>query len=220
VQDFELLRQKYGLHGVTPEEFKRLYVSERPLLVRQFRSRYRELADEVEDVVQDAFAKLWSSHGIDGQTLEIREAGKWVYRVVSNAMIDLARVRRSRPTVPLLEQALSPSPGEMAHRHETGLPMDLSACSPEDLAAADEFELDIERRRLAVTSALEQLNPVHRTLLVEFYVNGRSYVELAELTGISKSALGTTLLRARRNVLKIAQETRAGDSQPRLRVIE
>jgi RNA polymerase sigma-70 factor (ECF subfamily) len=197
-----------------------LYACEQPLLIRQFRSRYRELADEVEDVVQDAFAKLWSSRGIDGQSLEIREAGKWVYRVVSNAMIDLARVRRSRPTVTLLEEAVSPSPVEMVSGHETELPMDLSAPSPDDLEAADELESDIEKRRLAVISALEEVNPVHRTLLVEFYVNGLSYVELAELTGISKSALGTTLLRARRNVLKIAQEIIAGDSQPRLRVIE
>jgi Sigma-70 region 2 len=62
--------------SVTAEEFGRLYACEQPLLIRQFRSRYRELADEADDVVQDAFAKLWSSRGIDGQSLEIRE----VYR--------------------------------------------------------------------------------------------------------------------------------------------
>lgn len=197
-----------------------MYACEQPLLIRQFRSRYRELADEVEDVVQDAFAKLWASQGTDGQSLEIREAGKWVYRVVSNAMIDLARERRSRPTDTLAEDVVSLSAYESASGREAELPMNLSASSPDDLEAADELESDIEKRRLAVVSALEKLNPVHRSLLVEFYVNGRSYVELAELTGISKSALGTTLLRARRSVLKYAQMDLARDSQPQLRVVD
>lgn len=206
VQGSQANRQYHGHHGVTQEEFERLYAAERPLLVRQLQRTYRALSEEVEDVVQDAFQRLWSSY-VQGGDSTLRDAGKWVYRVANNAMIDLARGRQVRRFTSLQEDreaATDLAPDQDDPSKDDSATQQFPGGTP--LGESYEYEVNHERRRQAMLYALEKVNPEYKTLLIEFYINGKSYDELARLTGYSRGALGTTLLRARRAALQLAQE--------------
>lgn len=171
--------------------------------------------------MQDAFTKLWASRNIANEAGEIRDSGRWVYRVANNAMIDLARLRRSRPTTTLLEEAVTGTTSDHSSVPVASVPSpDLGSYENEDGHARDAWEDETERRRLALESALERLNPAHKSLLLDFYVKGKDYAELARETGYSRAALGTTLLRARKNVLKFAEEYLANKGHPDLRVMD
>ncbi len=75
-----------------------------------FRTRLRSFAagivgnDDADDILHDAFCRLWSSHPqLDSET----EALKLSYRVVRNSAIDALRRSKSHPTVPIEENVLS-----------------------------------------------------------------------------------------------------------------
>jgi RNA polymerase sigma factor (sigma-70 family) len=192
-----------------------LYRAEYLLLVGQFKHRYRDLAENADDVVQDAFHRLWTNFGPGAARqgeLALADAGKWVNRVAANAMIDLARSRRSRPMSPLNEEATE---APEAFRSAAGDSTEAFHASDEDAAHA--AEMDIERRRAALLYALEQLPANQKTVLIELYINGKSYDEIARSTGYARGALGTTLLRARRTALALAQEYLNAEHQPPIR---
>lgn len=71
-----------------------------------FRTRLRSFAagivgnDDADDILHDAFCRMWSSHPqLDSET----EALKLSYRVVRNSAIDALRRSKSHPTVPIEE---------------------------------------------------------------------------------------------------------------------
>lgn len=206
MQRWPTQRHFHGYRSLTREEFERLYAAESPLLVAQLKRVYHALSEEVDDVVQDAFHRLWS-RSAQGNEGALRDAGKWVYRVANNAMIDLARGRRVRKFVSLEEEreGVNDASGEedvSAHDIVTGF----DATSGHAAGESYEAELSHERRRQAMIDALEKLSPMQKTLLIELYVNGRSYDDLAKISGLARGALGTTLLRARRAALRLAHE--------------
>jgi DNA-directed RNA polymerase specialized sigma24 family protein len=123
-------------------------------------------------------------------------------------MIDLARGRRVRTFVPLDEErergADEVGEEDCRPESENGKGFDLAV--GEQSENSFEAEMNHERRRKAVRYALDRVSPMHKILLIEHYFNGKSYDELAKISGHARGAMGTTLLRARRSVLKLAHE--------------
>ena len=64
-----------------------------------------------------------------------------------------------------------------------------------------EAELDRDTQRAAVRAALERLTPRDREVLL-LWDAGMNYDEIAAQTGLAKSAVGTTLARARRRLVE------------------
>ena len=127
---------------------------------------------EAEDVVQEAFVKLWQS----GAGLEIGDAGvrPWLRRVVTNQCID--RIRAGRRT-------------------------DVTDEIPERPVQATQFtnlaEIELSAR---VTLALQGLPERQRQALVLFHFEGLSQNEVAVALEVSDEAVESLLSRARRTL--------------------
>lgn len=150
------------------------------ILVTRHADRFLRLAErllsdraEAEDVMQDAFTRLWQkADRFDANTARFTT---WFYRVVSNACTD--RMRRNRRLVALPE----------------GWDVMDSAPSADDI---------IERKQQAshLTKALQILPERQRFALVLNYYEDVNNQEAAEIMGISVKAVESLLVRARRHL--------------------
>lgn len=125
--------------------------------------------DAARDVVQEAFVKAYQRLGSCSRPDRF---GGWVYRVVRNRCYDELRSPRRRG-VPL--RAAGTLPGE------------------------EDPEADLERAglRRMIGAALGQLSPTLREAFVMKHVDGLSYDEMQEATGVARSALKMRVMRAR-----------------------
>jgi RNA polymerase sigma-70 factor (ECF subfamily) len=77
----------------------------------------------------------------------------------------------------------------------------LLAAEPQDDRPSPEEALDDESRRRRVREALDRLTPRDREALL-LWDAGLSYDEIAAHTGLARTAVGTTLARARRRLVE------------------
>ena len=164
----DALRAAYDAHGAELYRFARRSLGDASL---------------AEDAVQEAFLRAWRASA----TYDPARASQrtWLFAILRNVVIDLARARRARP--PLAD----------------GTP---SA----DGVADDEFEHALNAWQ--VESALAELDDDHRRVLVEIHWRGRPYHEVADDLGIPAGTVKSRVyygLRAMRTNLE-AQGWRDG----------
>ena len=156
---------------------------ERGRLRNFIRSRVADELD-VEDVLQDVFSELVEAYRL---AKPIEQAGAWLFRVARNRIIDLFRRRRMAPRIP---EARSEDDGN-SERLEELLPS--PDAGPE---AAYVRTILIEELELA----LGELPPEQRAIFVAHEIEGRSFREMADETGLS---VNTLLSRKRYAVLHL-----------------
>lgn len=130
---------------------------------------------DAEDVAQESFVKAY--HGLNGFRMEAKFSS-WMYRIAVNACKNrmLSRAfRDSRKNRDL----------EAAEMEGVG-----SAPSPEQ-------ELDAKGKRARIEEAIARLPEEQRTLIVLRDVEGRSYEEIAETTGLNPGTVKSRLNRGR-----------------------
>ena len=138
---------------------------------------------DAEEVVQDAF---WTVvRKID--TFRGESAfGSWLYRIVANAACQKLRGRRGRDRDLSLDEVL---PSFDAQGRHVGPIADWSA-------RVDDHSVQTELR-IALTSAIDELPPVSRTVLILRDVEGLSNLEIAEVLGLSAPIVKSRVHRAR-----------------------
>jgi RNA polymerase sigma-70 factor, ECF subfamily len=162
-------------------------------LAQLFRSERRRLwalvyrltgsAEDAEDVVQDAFARLVAQ---DPRS-PVHQLGAWLARVATNLAIDALRRRRRRGYVgPWL-----PSPIEMAEAD----PVD---ARPDERPDPEARYGLVESATYAFLIALEALGPRQRAVLLLRDVLGHSARETADIVGTTEGSVRVLHLRARR----------------------
>jgi RNA polymerase sigma factor (sigma-70 family) len=152
----------------------------------------KRVADEseVEDILQDVFYELVEAYRL---IKPIEQVGAWMFRVARNRIIDLFRKKRPAASIsdslavaedeePLLLEDLLPSP-------EAGPDADYARGVLLD-------ELD---------AALDELPEEQREVFVAHQLEGRSFKELAEETGLS---VNTLLARKHYAVLHLRERLR------------
>ena len=138
---------------------------------------------DAEEVVQDAFWTVVRKI----ETFRGESAfGSWLYRIVANAAYQKLRGWRSRGRDLSLDEVL---PSFDAHGRHIGPVADWSA-------QVDDPSVQTELR-LALTSAIDALPPVSRTMLVLRDVEGLSNSEIAEALGLSVMIVKVRVHRAR-----------------------
>ncbi len=154
--------------------------------------------DDIEDVAQDVFVRLYDSLDKlrEPQCFEV-----WLYRLVEHAAYDyLRRVRRRRDCrisdlSEEQEQTIDAQPGMDAHlthqRHE---------------AARD-----------LVTRLLDRLAPADRTLLVLKEIEGLSLKELEQIYEVNTNALKVRLFRSRKRALQALAQLQGTDESTAVR---
>ena len=143
-----------------------------------------------EDLAQETFVKAYRSlRSYDPS----RKLSSWLFKIAHNTTIDHLR-RHTPETVPL------EAPPDEEGRG--GLAAVLTDSSAEDPSAA------AERRDMArsLERAIARLRPEYREAVVLFYIEGVSYQEICEATGLPLGTVKTNLHRARK---ELAQEMTA-----------
>lgn len=148
-------------------------------LLKFIRGRVRTEQD-AEDILQDVFFQLLSSYSV---TEPIEQLTSWLFRVARNKIIDWYRRRR---------HGLAPRPEEDE---------DLAANLEEIVADHAEIPDQLFTRSMVwseLSEALEDLPDKQREVFLMHEIDGRSFKEIAELTG---EPLNTLLSRKRYAVL-------------------
>ena len=137
-----------------------------------------------EDLAQEAFVKAYRSLRTYDAS---RKLSSWLFKIAHNTAID--HLRRHAPETVSLE-----APQDEEGRG--GLAAVLADGSVEDPAAA------AERRDMArsLERAISRLRPEYREAVVLFYLEGASYQEICETTGLPLGTVKTNLHRARKEL--------------------
>ncbi|MFO7942461.1 MAG: sigma-70 family RNA polymerase sigma factor [Bacillota bacterium] len=142
--------------------------------------------EDARDVTQETFLKAYSSLSrFRGDS----SFSTWVYRIAKNACLDFLR-RRSRGTVFSLDQPLDTEEGELERQ------------VPGDLPDPEEVALDSEVRR-AVSEAIANLPPHHRSIIVLRDIEDLSYEEIAEVLEVELGTVKSRLYRARTSLSRV-----------------
>ncbi|MGH7465039.1 MAG: RNA polymerase sigma factor [Longimicrobiales bacterium] len=146
-----------------------------PDLVRYLHRKVWDI-DRARDLAQEAFTRA-----LDGSAGAVGPANPraWVFRIAANLAHDEARLVTRR------------------RRHLTLLTVELDApVAPDPLV-----DMEQDAREAAARAALGQLSDRDRETLL-LWDAGLSYTEIADQTGLSVGAVGTTLARARRRLVE------------------
>jgi RNA polymerase sigma-70 factor (ECF subfamily) len=152
---------------------------------------YRMLHDTeaAADAAQDAFISAFRAlHGFRGGSFKA-----WVLRIVTNACYDQMRFAKRRPSSSLDDMAVEP---------------DHSPALLDDAESPEEFALRQDLSR-AIQSSLDDLPPDQRVTVILSDIQGMSYEEIAEATGVALGTVKSRLSRGRarlRDVLLQRQE--------------
>ena len=146
---------------------------------------YRMLGsfEDAEDAVQDTFLRAWRRR----ETFEGRSSLRaWLYRIATNACLDLLATRRPRPATGGEVRWLQPYPDRLLDELPAG-----DADGPEAVAVARET---IE---LAYLVAVQHLAPRPRAVLILRDVLGWPAKDVGALLGDSVNSVNSALQRAR-----------------------
>ena len=151
------------------------------ILVKRHTDRFYGLAwrmtanrQEAEDIVQDAFLKLWHNPGLYNPRKNAKFV-TWFYRVVTNISID--RLRRYKKTI-----------------GSDGLDY-----VPDDRTGQDE-EMAARQQQEALERAIQDLSAKQKTALNLCFYDGLSNKEAATIMGIRLKALESLLMRAKTGI--------------------
>ena len=158
--------------------------SQRSRLIEFIRRRVRT-DEDAEDILQDVFYQLVSSYSI---TEPIEKLSAWLFAVARNKIIDWYRKRKHD----------APKPTD----NETGLPLNLEDILYDPAQEPDEVYV----RSLVWTElaeALDELPEEQREVFVLHELEGKSFKEIAAITGDSVN----TLLSRKRYAVLYLRET-------------
>jgi RNA polymerase sigma factor (sigma-70 family) len=179
--------------SVTSDQNRRITetIAREQARLRQFiRSRVPDPGD-AEDIFQDVFYEFIGTYRL---MKPIEQAGAWLFRVARNRIIDRFRKRRpsvlGNDTVPANEHGASPLWEDLLPSPDGG---------PE-AAYARTILLD------ELDAALEELPQEQRDVFVAHELEGRSFKELSEQSGVN---VNTLLSRKRYAVLQLRRRLQA-----------
>ena len=144
-----------------------------------FRYSQRILQDcsRAEEAVQDTFVRAWKHAGLWDQRIGSRRT--WLFSIAHNVCIDSIRARNARPPV--------------------------TGGSSSEPAVSGEATLEAAMDGWLVEEALRRIRDDQRTAIVETYIRGRSYGEVAAATGVNEATLRSRVFYGLK-ALRIAME--------------
>jgi RNA polymerase sigma factor (sigma-70 family) len=148
-------------------------------------------AGDAEDILQDVFYELVEAYRL---MQPVEQVGAWLYRVARNRIVDF--FRKKRP------EALGEGPLETADEEGSHLLEDLLPSPDAGPEAAYARDVLLEE----IDAAIKELPEEQRDVFIAHEIEGRSFKELAEETGVS---VNTLLSRKRYAVLHLRRRLQA-----------
>lgn len=154
------------------DQFKQLY--------QQYKDRVYRLClgfvaeeTEADDLFQEIMIKVWNN--LDGFRGESK-AGTWIYRIATNTALQSLNKRKKRP--------------------EKAAPL------PQNLVQTEEENQDQTQERLRqLRRQMTQLKEIDR-LILTLLLEGCTYEEISEVTGLSNSNVGVKIKRIKERIRK------------------
>jgi RNA polymerase sigma factor (sigma-70 family) len=171
-------------------DLARTVVRERSRLGNFIRRRVHDPM-EAEDLLQDVLEELVEAYRLPEP---IEQAGAWLFRVARNRIIDRFRRGKRRPSSELEGAADKSGPEHRLNLELPGLDQ-----GPEALYARSMVMEALQR-------ALEELRPEQRDVFVGHELEGLSFKQMAEKSGVP---LNTLLARKRSAVLHLRRRLEA-----------
>lgn len=152
---------------------------------------YTHNIEDTNDLAQEIFIKVYNNLG---NYKNISKFSTWFYRIAVNACIDWTRKRRLK-TVSIIE-----TDEEGMDIFET-----VSDCtySPEEIVLKDE-------NREAIKALIMKLPEIYKTVVVLYYYESFSPIEIAEILDIPRKTVDTRLYRARDIIRSNIERLRCG----------
>ncbi|HOO73572.1 MAG TPA: RNA polymerase sigma factor [Spirochaetota bacterium] len=144
--------------------------------------RYLGDYDEADECAQEVFIKMY--HGIAGFRME-SALSTWLYRVAVNACKNRISAKKTRRKYVAEPARDSGNPG-----------LDTRGDSSFDPAGV--FENN--ERQMLIRKAIETLPPAERLMIILKDMEGRTYGEIEEITGIKEGTVKSTLARTRKKM--------------------
>ncbi len=145
---------------------------------------YRTIGDRerAEDLVQEAFIRVYRHlHRFD----DTKKFSTWIYTIASNLAKNELRNRSRNPMV-LFQQLI----GTRDEDEDRGIDFEDPGDRPDDVFRKRHV-------RALVDAAVERLPAHHRQVFVLRELEGKSYEEIAEITGVNLGTVKSRLHRAR-----------------------
>lgn len=166
------------------------------LLVEKYQDRIFALCysllrsrEDAEDITQETFVKAYLSlKNFEGAS----SFYTWVYRIAYNMVIDFKRkVKRKGGDAVQLDEAVQSGAGA------EGI-----------ISEAVDPERELERKQISqrIGQALGELSDPHRAVITLREVDGMSYDEIAEITGVSKGTVMSRLHYARKRLQELLSD--------------
>jgi RNA polymerase sigma factor (sigma-70 family) len=179
--------------GATADQDRRIFeaIARERTRLRQFiRARVPDRSD-AEDILQEVFYELVAAYRL---MKPVEQVGAWLLRVARNRIIDLFRSKRRAV---LGTASLLIREGEEGHRWEDLLPS--PDAGPEAAYARSVLLEELD-------AALDELPEEQRDVFVAHELEGRSFKELSEATGVG---VNTLLSRKRYAMLQLRRRLQA-----------
>ena len=138
--------------------------------------------EEAEDILQEAFIKIWKNLNDFNPSLKL---SSWLYRIVHNQTISYWRKNKS-----------------LKNDHQIIFDENISQ------TIADDFQLDHEKEQLVATqihSTLNQLPKKYKEVLILKYFEKMSYEEISDVLKIPEGTVATRINRAKKAFEKSRQ---------------
>lgn len=137
---------------------------------------YSHTQEERKDLIQDVILELWKSfQRFDGSC----KISTWIYRVALNISMNYKR-----------------------KRHHTLAFISLNEFKEKEIASWIEEQDDMSELKI-LYSSIDELNEMNKAIVL-LYLDGNSHEEISEITGISKTNVGTRMNRIKSELKKIA----------------
>ncbi len=144
--------------------------------------------DDAIEITQETFIRAWRALGrFDGKA----SLASWLYRIATNAVIDLCRRRKNHPEVELGDG-----------------PMRIDAASRTTPRSAEVPGSGIDRKEIGrrIEEAFTQLSPQHRAVIVLKEIEDLSYDEIARRVGCSIGTVMSRLHYARKHLQTLLRD--------------
>jgi len=187
--ELELLRERRLLRQVRRGDAKAFEVLVRTYQQRVYNIVYRMIGnrEEAEDVAQDVFVTVYQNvAGFRGDS----KFSTWLYRVTVNHCKNRLKYlrrrgrHRGRPLDDIAEREIAHGGGATEPRYHASIPR------PDELASGHQLERIVQRE-------IARLDEDHRVLVVLRDIQGMSYQEMVEVTGLNIGTIKSRLHRAR-----------------------
>lgn len=153
--------------------------------VRNTCYRFVKNADDADDVAQDVFIQVYESLANFRAEAEL---STWIYRIAVNKSLDFIRKQKRKKRFGQLTSLF----GFNEEKEEIILPAD----------GNPQMDLEDKERKQILDSAIDQLPEKQKTAITLSKYEGFSNKEIAEIMGVSLSAVEALMHRAKSNLHK------------------